>query len=115
MSMNICISGIRDICVICTGHIEQQRVYFDAWQTPTHVTHSILAMRDVSEQAVAYITWVRANTHTYSEDIYHDDDIMCETIIGTRMVDIGEDHAEQFAEWIDSVTTSGYTLEMSMS
>lgn len=114
MSMNICISAVRDIRVISTGHVEQQRVYFDAWQTPTYVTYSIITLGDASEQAVAYAAWVRANAQPYSEDIYDDKDVFCETVIGTRMVDIGEEHALQFAEWIESVTASGYTIEMSI-
>jgi hypothetical protein len=57
MSMNLHLSGEREVTVNKTGKTSKQTVYFDMWQTPTDVTKE--AIRGTDPKAV-YISWVQS-------------------------------------------------------
>lgn len=112
MSMNICLEAIRAVQVIRTGEITTQRIQFDCWQTPTKITHDILAAANPLE---VYSAWVIANSMDDHWPIYGDDDFFhTGPIISYEIVNAGLEHIEQIKEWVDSVEKQGYTINWYM-
>lgn len=109
MSMNICITGSREVVVVKTGKTETQTTNFNCWQTPTKVTRNILKSED---KVQAYKDWVRSIDRTDTVEVFADDDFFCKNgPISTKVVDLGAEHIGDFERWIEWCEGSGYTIE----
>lgn len=114
MSMNILITANREILVVKTGKTTLQSIKFNAWQTPTSVTHDIL---NSSNKIEAYKNFIRAESVNMDidESIFDDDDILEEREpIGKRIYNPALDHIEMFEEWLNMCADEGYTVEFEM-
>ncbi len=116
MSMNIYITATRKITFKKkngkrSGGIQHEK--FNAWQTPTKITHEILASKDPIQ---AYVDWIiRDCSHSQEFPVYAEDDIFGEgTPIGVRIVNGGEEHIESFLEWVKHVEEEGFTVKFEM-
>lgn len=116
MSMNILITASRKVTFKNkagkrTGGI--QNVEFRALQTPTHITHDILASKDPAQ---TYIDWVlRDCSLDVVEPLFPEDDIWGEgEPVGTSVWNAGKEHVEEFRTWIKDVEEQGYTLKFEM-
>ncbi len=112
MSMNIYITASRKVTFKKKdgkrgGSI--QTVKFNAWQTPTEVTRSILSSKDPK---AAYIEWIARDRSTVQEEpMYAADDIWCEgPVIGVNFYNAGKEHIDQFLQWCDDVQEEGYVI-----
>lgn len=111
MSMNIWIMGERKIFVPKTESFDTQTVKFDAWQTPTKVTHAILASEDKLQ---AYKDWVLSITKEEQIPVYAPGDIFGEKDpIGMRPYHSGKEHIADLDYWVEHITSQGYTLDFS--
>lgn len=111
MSTNIHWAATRWVIVERTGERVEQCDYFDpVYQTPTAVTQRIMASTD---PAAEYKRWVLETfTRTELENVYADDDVFCENEpIGTRVVNLAEQHCAAFNSWINLMTTAGYDIK----
>lgn len=109
MSMNIAFEASREIQVVKTGKIETQKIFFDAWQTPTAVTLSILKAANPIQ---AYNDWVLGQPDDLCqvENVYNDDDVWCDNPIGTRLWDPRKEQVEMFDAWLQEMEQSGWTV-----
>jgi hypothetical protein len=94
-----------------TGGI--QNVEFRALQTPTHITHDILASKDPAQ---TYIDWVLRDCSRDEvlpvfapEDIWEED-----KPVGTRVWNHGKEHVEEFRAWIKDVEENGFIVKYEM-
>jgi hypothetical protein len=112
MSINIAFIAKRDITINCTGKQEVQQEYFDScWMTPSHITRSIIDSEDPFE---AYRQWVLSVSYDEIEDVFAEDDFMCEREpIGSRVYNMGEIHVKSFNEWLQQRREDGYDIEVS--
>ena len=109
MSMNIYISGTREVKVIKTGQIINQTLKFAAYQTPTEVTYKILESADPGQ---AYKDWVLELGDDVVVPVYADHDIFHEEApIGSKIENYYKDHVKEFDEWVDNSIKNGYTID----
>ena len=109
MSMNLHVSGTRDITVNKTGTQELQHISFDLYQTPTNITRELLSSTDIAQ---AYRDWVNSTRHEYQEPVYDKDDFFGEgEIIGYKTICYEDDHLKDFDEFIKQCEEDGYELE----
>ena len=109
MSTNIHFLATRDIIVVKTGKQDKQEIYFDrVWQTPTRVTLEIIK-NDPIQGYRDYILNECSEDREY--EIYAEDDIFCETPIGTETYNPGREHLEEFDAWVRECEESGYTIQ----
>ena len=116
MSMNIMITASRKITFKNkagkrTGGIQNGE--FRALQTPTQITHAILASKDPAQ---TYIDWVLAEC---SRDevvaVFAPEDIWEEgEPVGTTIYNAGKEHVEGFRAWIKDVEENGFTVKYEM-
>ena len=112
MSMNIMIEATREVQVVKTGKIREQRIHYEAWETPTEATREIL---NSAEPAKTYKEQVLRDTLIWNEGIFAEDDIFCEgEPIGTRSVNPGEVEVEEFDKWLAMCEEEGFTVEFHM-
>ena len=104
MSMNLHISGTRDITVNKTGKLELQHISFDLYQTPTDITRELLSSTNIAQ---AYRDWVNSTRHEYQEPVYDKDG----EIIGYKTICYEDDHLKDFDEFIKQCKEDGYELE----
>jgi hypothetical protein len=116
MSMNIMITASRKITFKNkagkrTGGIET--VNFNAYQTPTHITHDILASKDPAQ---TYIDWVlRDCSRDEVVAVFAPEDMWEEgRPVGTRVWNHGKEHVEKFRAWIKDVEENGFTVKYEM-
>jgi hypothetical protein len=109
MSTNVKIIGTRHIQVIKTGHVTTQSVEFDTIQTPTTVTHMICSSGSPIQ---SYIDHVLANSHDETIDTFADDDFLCETPIGKRVLNHGQEHVEELEEFLAMCDLEGFDVEV---
>lgn len=110
MSTNIHFEATRQVQVVKTGKIVEQKIHFNVWQSPTRVTMRIM---DSPDPVQAYKTWILEEC---SEDqfmpIYADDDIFGEREpIAKEVYNPGKEHVESFEEWIKVCEEEGYTVQ----
>lgn len=86
MSMNLTLSGTRQIIVVKTGEQEEQSIEYDLWQTPTTVTNACLDAAEGTAQA--YFSWALSQDPKYSKG-----------------------HIKDVKAFIASATAEGYELE----
>ena len=109
MSTNIHIYAVRTILVSKTGKADEQRIAFNAWQTPTIATAKIMEKRDKIQ---AYKDWVLSVSKDKIINVYAEDDIWREyDPIATQVINEGEKHIERFDEWLDACEQNGYDIE----
>lgn len=107
MSMNIYIEATREVKVVKTGKIVLQKIHWEAWQTPTTVTYSIVASDDPAQ---CYRDWAML-LEPYIQDIYAEDDIWQERDpIGTQVINPSIGHIEEFDAWLKMCDEEGYTV-----
>lgn len=115
MSMNIFISASRKVTFKKKngkrgGGI--QNVEFRAYQTPTHITHDILASKDPAQ---TYIDWVLAEcSRDVVEPVFAEDYLLGDSPTGTRVWNAGKEHVEEFRAWIKHVEEEGFTVKYEM-
>jgi hypothetical protein len=116
MSMNILITATRKITFKKKNGrrgSEIQTVKFREWQTPTKITHEILASKDPAQ---AYIDWILRDCSIDVETpVFAEDDIWEEgKPVDIKIFNAGKEHVEEFREWIKSVEEDGFTLKFEM-
>jgi len=112
--MNITISSNRRIEYIDAKGKRRtcdQYQAFNAKQTPTKVSHEIMA---ASDRLGAYMEWVISSSSTEIVPVYAPDDYMCQYPIGTQLYNWGEEHVRELKEWVRDVLESGYIVEVSI-
>jgi hypothetical protein len=116
MSMNIFITADRKVTFKDkngkrSSSIQTER--FRAWQTPTRVTHEILASHDMKQ---AYVDWIlRECSRDREWPVYADDDFLgVGEPVGTRIVNEGKEHVEEFRAWVEQVEEEGFTVNFEM-
>jgi len=116
MSMNILITATRKVTFKKKNGKrggEIQNVEFRALQTPTQITHDILASKDPAQ---TYIDWVlRDCSRDVVLSVFAPEDIWGEgEPVGTSVWNAGKEHVEEFRAWVNSVEEEGYTLKFEM-
>lgn len=108
MSMNVHIVGEREIFIPSVNQKDVQRIRFDCIQTPTKDSYEI----ERSENPIqAYREWVLNRFEDEVENVYADDDILCEgEPIGTEITNYGKCHVQELEKWISSVEADGYVV-----
>ena len=111
MSMNIYITGKREIFVPSIQKNDEQTVYFkDVVQTPTRVTYAIVANENPIQ---SYIEHILSYAKDEEEFIYEPDDIFGEKEpIDTEIINWGKEHVQELKEWLQWCETNGYKVEV---
>jgi hypothetical protein len=109
MSMNLNIQAVRKVMVIKTGKVRNQSLDFDCVQTPTRVSYEIMEMAD---KIAGYKAYVMSISQDEEEELYADDDYMCEEPIGTRTVNRGADHCRDLDMFLSTCADEGYDIEV---
>lgn len=109
MSMNLHLSGKREVTVNKTGAVSNQTIDFNLYQTPTTVTRAALASGDPKG---AYVIYVKSVSKDVQEPVYAEDDIFCESDpIGFEIHNAGNDHLKELEEFLVMCDSEGYTVE----
>jgi len=115
MSMNIFIVAEREIFFKkADGSLgsDVQRTKFDAWQTRTEETNSILAAANPAE---AYIAWVEAHKDPKTVPVFADEDIFGDgEPVGFETVCEATEHIKCLRDWMSAVEAKGYIVEFGM-
>lgn len=109
MSTNIHFIAHREVKVIKTGRVSVQEIQFDEFQTPTRVTHEIMASEDRPQ---AYKDWVLRECSIDEEfDVFAEDDIWEEREpVGKQIFNAGKEHIEKFDEWLKMCEEEGFEV-----
>lgn len=109
MSINLYVSGEREVTVNKTGKQSKQEVNFSLWQTSSALTREAIVSKD---PLAIYTTWIRTITKDKIESIFAKDDIFCEREpVGSIIVNLGSEHLKELNEWLTSCEEEGYTIE----
>ena len=116
MSMNIMITASRKVTFKKKNGKrggEIQTIKFNEWQTPTHITHDILASKDPAQ---TYIDWIlRDCSNDVEIPVFAEDDIWGEgEPVGTEIFNAGKEHVEEFRAWIKDAEENGFTVKCEM-
>lgn len=112
MSMNILIEATRQVQVVKTGKITEQRIRFDAWQTPTTITQDIICSQ---HPASVYKGWVLSSSQDHTVAVFAEEDIWEEgEPIGTKIENFGKDHVAEFEEWLRWCEAEGFEVSFHM-
>ena len=110
--MNILIDAQRQVQVIKTGKIIEQRIRFDAWETPTQVTMQILNSKD---PASVFKDWVLTACEDHTVAVFAEDDVWEEgEPIGTKIENFGKEHVAEFESWLKMCEEEGFEVSFSM-
>lgn len=113
MSMNILIEGLRQVQVIKTGKISEQRIQFDALQTPTKTTRDII--NSSGNSAAVYKEWVLSTSEDQIVEVFAEDDLWEERDpIGTKIENFGKSHVAEFEEWLKMCEEEGFDVSFHM-
>lgn len=112
MSMNVIIIATRKITFKKKNgemHDSVQMETFRAWQTPTKITYEILESQDPTQ---AYIDWILRDRSLDREvPVFTEDDIFGDGApVGTKIVNEGKEHVEEFRAWVEQVEEEGFTV-----
>lgn len=109
MSTNIHFIAHREVKVIKTNRVSVQQIQFDELQTPTRVTHEIMASADRPQ---AYKDWVLRECSRDEEfPIYAEDDVFGEgDPVGVEIYNAGKEHIEKFEEWLKMCEEEGFEV-----
>jgi hypothetical protein len=109
MSMNLHLSGKREVTVKKTGKSSEQNISFDLWQTPTSVTNDAC---NSSNPKDSYVSWASKFDKDEQEPIYADGDIFCEQEpIGHEIRNDFKSHIKELEEWLVMCEEEGYEVE----
>ena len=112
MSMNVFIVAERDVSFKKKNGVQAtdvQSIKFDAWQTPTDVTYSIV---NSANPAQGYIDFIKSRERVVQEPVFATDDIFGERDpIGFNEYNAAAEHIEEFQTWVASVEEQGYTVK----
>lgn len=108
MSVNFHIRGRRDVTVNKTGATDVQYLEYDTWQTPSNVTHELMASMLPVE---AYKAYVMRGSDDEQEAIYDETDLYGDDPIGYKTVNYAKDECTRVDEWIAAVVARGYEIE----
>ena len=112
MSMNIMIEGRRQVQVINTGKISEQRIIFNVWQTPTSITKEIIISRF---PASVYKDWVLSISEDKTVEVFAEDDYYEERDpISTKIENFGKEHVAEFEDWLKMCESEGYDVSFHM-
>ena len=104
MSMNILFEAVREVVVKKTGKIDIQTIEYEVWQTPTNDTYKI---HDSANPVKAYCDWVlQYDAKDEIVDVFDDE----ENLIGSKTVNFGKEHIDEFLEWVKSAESEGYEV-----
>lgn len=82
---------------------------FDAIQTPTTVTQTIISSTDPKQ---AYIDYLVSLTNIIKVNIYDSDDVFCEREpIGTEDYNWVAEHLSRFNSWFETIEEDGYVVK----
>jgi len=111
MSTNLHIYARREITVNRTGKVETQEQYVDVWQTPTDVTHEIMAHETVEEQIEAYKAWVLSVSEDRTVNVYAEDDLFHEREpVARKTINMGWEKCEELDETLARLREQGYDI-----
>lgn len=109
MSMNLHLSGEREVTVNKTGKQSKQTVSFDLYQTPTAVTRAAMASGDPKGE---YIKYVMGFSKDEQIARYAEDDIFDERDpIGFDTYNSAIEHLGQLADFLAMCEEEGYEVE----
>lgn len=112
MSMNILIEAWRQVQVVKTGKISDQRIRFDALQTPTTITMDIIRSQ---HPASIYKGWVLTGSEDQAVAVFDEDDIFEEgDPIGVKVVNFGKEHVAEFNTWLKMCESEGFEVSFHM-
>ena len=98
----------------CWKTTTQDDRFYDVYQTPTNITYLI---HESSNKIQAYVDWVRAISESWAGEvtIYDYNGGLTSDfeypIIGTKILNPGDDHIKLFLEWVDAKETEGFTIQ----
>ena len=119
MSMNLHIEGTRPAFYQRRdGSIEEfeTHVAFSLWQTPSKVTYDILDQPTFNQQLDAYCAWVLERSEDDEEPIYdwsQLDGNFDPKQTGTKIVNHGVNHIQDFRQWVEDKLAIEYNLVFS--
>ena len=118
MSMNIQFIATREIKYKdksgCWKTTTQTDRFDGVYQTPTSITYVI---HNSINKVQAYVDWVKAISENWNEEVHVYDYYgeMNENfeypVIGTKIVNQGEEHIKVFLEWIEAQEEEGFTIQ----
>lgn len=118
MSMNIQFIATREIKYKdksgCWKNTTQTERFKDVYQTTTKVTHVI---HQSGNKVQAYVDWVRSILGNWNEEvnIYDYNGEMTADfeypVLGTKIVNPGEDHIKLFLNWVETQEAEGFTIQ----
>jgi len=110
--MNILIEAQRQVQVLKTGKIIEQRIQFPAWQTPTTITQDIICSQ---HPASVFKGWVLSISEDQTVDVFAEDDDWEEgEPIGTKIENFGKEHVAEFDDWLKMCEEEGFEVSFSM-
>ena len=110
--MNILIEARRQVQVVKTGKTSEQCITFDAWQTPTTITHDIVLSQ---HPASVYKAWVNVYAEDETVDVFAEDDPFEERDpIGTETFNASKEHVAEFDNWLKMCEEEGYEVSFHM-
>ena len=115
MSMNVYITAIREVTAKNKAGKEikdEQVIKFDALQTPTADTYTIVAAPNPAE---AYIEWCLGREVVTNKvyPIYAENDPFGENKpVGFETINFYKEHVEEFRKWVDEVEDAGYNVRI---
>ena len=132
MSMNIQFIATRKIKYKdksgCWKTTTQTERFKNVYRTPTNITYLIHEssnkiqayvdwVHESSNKIQAYVDWVTTSSENWNKKVhvYDYDGEMDENfeypIIGTKILNPGDDHIKLFLEWVDAKETEGFTIQ----
>lgn len=88
--------------------------FYGVYQTPTNVSYAI---HNSINKVQAYIDWVKALSENWNEEVpvydyYGEMDENFEyPVVGTKIVNQGEEHIKVFLEWVEAQEAEGFTIQ----
>lgn len=114
MSMNVFITGKRNITVDKTGEKDTQTIIFNALQTRTNETYNIIQSDNPIE---SYRKWVREQIpgNYHMEPVYDIHDILGDgEPVEYHPYNFFEEHLNKFNKWVDVCEKKGYNVTIEM-
>ena len=118
MSTNIQFIATREIKYKdksgCWKNTTQDDRFYEVYQTPTSMTYAI---HKSSNKVQAYVDWVRTISENWNEEVHvYDyygemDENFEYPVIGTKVVNRGEEHIKLFLEWVEAREVEGFTIQ----
>lgn len=117
MSMNLYVEATRKATVVVKGKEKTitDRIKFNLWQTPTKLTYEVLDLPTTEQKVEAYIKWADSVCEPREEEVYDYNGQLDENfdypVIGTKMVNPAQDHANEFREWLRHCDEEDFSVD----